>query len=191
MRRLAGWAGVDGNPLRRGIDRFERVLWIVLACAFFAVAPLVVPVAGHVAKAATIATVRQEQSWREVQAVLLRHAPDQAYGYSTTGTVWVDGRWRGPGGQVRYGLVPTVIGARAGTVVPVWVDRDGRLTSGRPLTVGVVGFRVMAVEILAGAGLAATLLVFGCLVRWLTNRRRMACWGVEWACIGPRWSTRR
>lgn len=191
MRRLAGWAGVDHNPLRRGIDRFERALWIVLGCAFFAVAPLVLPAAGHMAKAETLAAVRQEKSWQEVKAVLVRRAPDQVYGYSTSGTVWVSGRWRVPGGGVRYGLVPTAIGAPAGTVVPVWVDRDGRLTNGRPLTPGVVGPRVLAVEILAGAGLAATLLVFGCLLRWVTNRRRMTCWGTEWACIGPRWSTRR
>lgn len=191
IRRLAGWAGVDGNPLRRGIDVVERALWVILACTVIAVAPFVVPVAGHAAKAHTMATVRQEKSWQEVRAVLLRHAPNQVYGYNTSGTVWVSARWPTPAGRVRYGVVPTVVGAPAGTVVPVWVDQHGHLTGRRPLTAGAVGFRVLAVEVLASAGLAATALMLGWLLRWLTNRRRMACWGTEWACIGPRWSTRR
>lgn len=191
IRRVAGWAGVDGNPLRRGIDQVERVLWAITLAAFFAAAPLVVPLAGHVARADGMAEVKAEQSWQRVEAVLLRHAPDQVYGYATEGTVWVKGRWQMPGGGVRYGLVPTVIGAPAGTVVAVWVNQAGQLTGTRPLTSGSVTSRVVAIEVLAGSALAVATLILVGLIRWLTNRRRMADWGFEWACIGPRWSARR
>jgi hypothetical protein len=183
---------VDGNPLRRGIDRVERGLWVILAAALFAAGPLLVPLAGHVARVGGMAEVKAEQSWQRVDAVLLRHAPDQLYGYNTTGgTVWVSGHWRRPGGGVKHGLVPTVIGAPAGTVVPVWVNQAGQLTGTRPLTISGVTTRVVAFEVLAGVALAIVALVLAGLIRWFTNRRRMAYWGFEWACIGPRWSTRR
>lgn len=191
IRRIAGWAGVDGNPLRRGIDRAERLLWVILLAAFFAAGPLVVPWAGQVARANGMAQLKAEQSWRRVDAVLLRHAPDQIYGYNTTGTVWVSGRWHRPDGGLKYGLVPTEIGAPAGTVVPVWVNQAGRLTGSEPLSADGVGARQVMIEVLAGAGLAVAALIMIGLIRWLTNRRRMANWGFEWACIGPRWSTRR
>jgi hypothetical protein len=191
IRRIAGWAGVDRNPLRRGIDRVERLLWLMLVVAFFAVGPMVVPMAGQAARAGGMAEVKREQAWHQVKAVLLRHAPYQVYGYNTSGAVWVKGRWRAPGGRTEYGLVPTVVGAPAGTMVRVWVNQAGQLTGTHPLTVGDIGARVIAMKVLAGIGLAATLLVLAFVIRWLTNRRRMAYWGCEWATIGPRWSTRR
>jgi hypothetical protein len=191
IRRIAGWAGVDRNPLRRGIDRVERVLWLMLVVAFFAVGPTVVPLAGQAARAGGMAEVKREQSWHQVNAVLVRHAPYQVYGYNTSGAVWVKGRWRTPGGRTEYGLVPTTVGAPAGTLVRVWVNQAGQLTDTRPLTIAGVGARVMAMKVLAGIGLAATLLLLAGLIRWLTNRRRMAYWGCEWATTGPRWSTRR
>lgn len=164
---------------------------MILVLAFFAVVPLVVPMAGQASRASGMAEVKREQSWQQVNAVLLRHAPYRLYGYSASGTVWVAGRWRAPGGRTHYGLVPTVVGASAGMVVQVWVTNTGHLTNIRPLTVGDLGARVLAIKVLAGAGLAATLLMLAGLIRWLTNRRRMAYWGCEWASIGPRWSTRR
>jgi hypothetical protein len=190
IRRIAGWAGVDRNPLRRGIDRVERAAWMILVLAFFAVLPLVVPMAGQASHVSGMAEVKQERSWQPVNAVLLRHAPYRFYGY-TTGAVWVSGRWQAPGGRTQYGLVPTVLGAPAGTVVKVWVTNTGQLTSNHPLTVGAVSARVLAMKVLAAVGLAATLLLVAGLIRLLTNRRRMAYWGCEWAFIGPRWSTRR
>jgi hypothetical protein len=191
IRRIAGWAGVDRNPLRRGIDRVERLLWLILVIAFFYAGPTVVPMAGQAARAGGMAEVKREQSWQQVKAVLLRHAPYQAYGYNASGAVWVKGRWQAPDGRRQYGLVPTVVGAPAGTVVRVWVNHAGQLTNAPPLTARDIGGRVLAFKVLAGIGLAVTLLLLACMIRWLTNRRRLAYWGCEWATIGPRWSTRR
>jgi hypothetical protein len=60
-----------------------------------------------------------------------------------------------------------------------------------PMTVGMVKVRTVLVEFLTIVGVALALLALGGLVRLLLNRRRMAYWGIEWACFGPRWSTRR
>ena len=164
---------------------------MILVLAFFAVVPVVVPMAGQASRASGMAEVKREQSWQQVNAVLLRHAPYRLYGYSASGTVWVAGRWRTPDSRTHYGLVPAMAGASAGMVVQVWVTNTGHLTNIHPLTAGNLRARVLGVKVLAGAGLAATLLVLAGLIRWLTNRRRIAYWGGEWATIGPRWSTRR
>jgi len=164
---------------------------MILALAFFASVPLLVPMVGRVATIDGLNQVRQEQSWRAVNAVLVKHAPEQVYGYNATGTVWATARWRGPSGPVRFGLVPTVVGAAAGTVVRVWVDHAGRLTGGPPVNAGHVESQVLSLEIVLAIGLAVTAFLLAGLVRWLTNKRRMAYWRIEWACIGPRWSTRR
>jgi hypothetical protein len=188
--RVAKLAGADGNPLRRGIDRMERAVWILLAVAFLTVAPTLAPMAGRAAQSASSAQVRNERSWREVDAVLLDRAPAHFSGYSSPQTVWVRGRWTSPAGRVITGMVPAQPGTAARSVVPIWVDRQGRLTGGQPVTAELVSARVAAIEVLAVAGMAAAALLVAAIVRWLTNRRRMTYWTIEWDCFGPRWSAR-
>lgn len=190
-RRIACWAGLDGNPLRRGIDRTERALWMLLAVAFLIAVPIVTPMAGQAARSAGLSEVRTQRSWREVSAVLVRRAPAQFYGYNSQMTVWVPGRWRAPSGARRTGLVPAQPDTAPGSVVKIWVNRDGQMTGKRPLSSSAVGVRVAAVESLAATLLAVLALLLAWLVRWCSDRRRMTYWGIEWACFGPRWSTRR
>jgi hypothetical protein len=191
MRRAARLAGMDGNPLRSGIDRVERALWVLLAIAFVIAVPVLVPMAGRVARAENLQLLRQEQSWREVKAVLLTAAPARMEGYGSAATVWVSGRWQAPSGARRTGLVPTAPGTPAGSSVSIWVNRHGAITNLGPLSGDAVTFRVIAVEILTAIGLAMAGFGTGCAVRWAANRRRIACWAIEWACFGPRWSARR
>jgi hypothetical protein len=190
MRRMACWAGMDGNPLRRGLDRTERVMWLLLAVAFLVAAPILAPMAGHAARSAGQTEVRTQSSWREVNAVLVRHAPQQFYGYNSQMTVWVPGRWHAPSGGDKTGLVPAKPGTPAGTAVKIWVNGAGQMTGRQPLTSSVVGVRVAAVESLAVSLLAVLALLLAWLVRWVTDRRRMTYWAIEWACFGPRWSAR-
>ena len=189
-RRAVKLVGADGNPLRRGIDRMERAVWILLAIGFLAVAPMLAPMAGRAAQSTNSGQIRQEQSWREVKAVLLERAPDHYYGYSSSEAVWVRGRWRSPAGRVMTGMIPTEPGTPSGTAVPIWVDHDGRLTGRQPVTADLISARVVAIEVLAVAGLAILALLLAAGVRWLTNRRRMTYWTIEWDSFGPRWSAR-
>ncbi|HXS61368.1 MAG TPA: hypothetical protein VN767_00740, partial [Streptosporangiaceae bacterium] len=189
-RRVVRFAGADGNPLRRGIDRMERALWILLLIGFLSAAPMLAPMAGRAAQSSSSGQVRNERSWREVRAVLLQRSPDHFYGYSSSEADWVRGRWRAPTGRVMTGMIPAEPGTPAGTSVPIWVDHDGRLTHGQPLTAGLVSARVVAVEVLAVAGLAIFALLLAAGIRWFTNRRRMTYWTIEWDCFGPRWSAR-
>ncbi len=189
--RLIRWAGLDGNPLRRGIDRTERAAWTLLVIAFTIAAPVLVPMAGRAAKADSLRLVRLERSWRQVSAVLLKHAPRRLDSYNSALTVWVPGRWQAPAGGIKTGLVPTAPGTPAGSVVRVWVTASGQLTGTHPFTADLVGLRVVALEVLTAVGLALSTLVLAIAVRWLMNRRRMTYWAIEWACFGPRWSARR
>jgi hypothetical protein len=173
------------------MDRFEGAVRLILVFTFLIAAPLLAPAAGHQSELAGLRQVHQETSWRQVDAVLLRSAPPQYYGYGSMATFWVAARWRAPSGAIRTGVVPTRTGVQAGTKISVWVDGAGRVTGRRPMTVGVVKVRTFLVEFLTVAGVALALLLLGGLVRLLLNRRRMAYWGIEWACFGPRWSTRR
>jgi hypothetical protein len=188
--RFAKVIGVDGNPLRRGIDRMERAVWILLAAGFLAAAPLLVPMAGRAAASVSSGQVRHERTWREVKATLLQRAPDHFSGYGAAQAVWVHGRWQAPNGRILVGMIPAQPGTPAGAVVPIWVDRTGQLTGGQPLTASLVSARIVAIEILALAVLASAALLLAAFVRWLTNRRRMTYWAIEWDCFGPRWSAR-
>jgi hypothetical protein len=191
IRRIARSIGADRNPLRRPIDRFECAIRLLLVLAFVTCGPLVAPVTGHLSEVAGLREVQREASWRQVDAVLLRPAPAHLSGYGSMATFWVAGRWRSPSGATREGMVPTRTGVPAGTKIRIWVDWSGRVTGRQPLTAGMVQSRAVLFEIGSVAGLAGALLVLAWLIKVMLNRRRMAYWGIEWACFGPRWTTRR
>jgi hypothetical protein len=190
LRRAVRWAGIDGNPLRRGVDRVERAMFVLLAIAFAVAVPLLVPLAGRAAWTSSIRLVRAEQSWRQVDAVLQTRTPARSQGYDTAATLWEPARWRAPSGAMRSGLVPVEPGTPAGATTMIWVTESGRYTGIAPLTTGLITFRVVTIEVIAASGLAALALLLGVAVRWAGNRRRMAYWAIEWACFGPRWSAR-
>jgi hypothetical protein len=88
-------------------------------------------------------------------------------------------------------MIPMTTAAAKGGRVVIWVDRNGRMTGRRPMTVSMVQARTVLAEVGSVAGLGVALLIVAALIRLLLNRRRLANWGIEWACFGPRWSARR
>lgn len=189
-RRVGRWLGADRNPLRRRTDRVESAVRLVLLLVFLGCGPLLAGLTGRWTLAAGQHQVRQQQSWHQVRAVLLRPAPQQqAHGWMTT--YWVPGRWQEPSGAIRSGEVPVSAGVPAGAPVRIWVNGAGRVTGRQPLTMRVVVLRVILAELVTLAGLAIVLLIVAALASWQLNRRRMACWTIEWAAFGPRWTTRR
>jgi multisubunit Na+/H+ antiporter MnhG subunit len=191
MRRIARWIGADGNPLRRRVDKVEIWMRILLVLAFLVVAPLITPLVGHNTEASDTRMARQDASWTQVQAIVRRPAPQQFYGYGSLTTYWVRATWTAPSGAPRHGLVPVRAGTTSGTRVAVWVNGRGQVTGRPPMTAGTVRFRTILSEYVTAAGLALVVLGLIGLLRLLLNRRRMTTWGLEWACFGPRWSTRR
>ena len=173
------------------MDKFETGLRFVLVLTFVLGAVLLGPAAGRMATRTGLREVRQESTWREVSAVLLRPPPPQFYGYGSMSTYWVAGRWRAPSGVIRRGMIPVRSGIPAGGRVSVWVTRSGALTGRRPMTPAMVRLRSALIEMGAVAALALALCVVAGVAAAMLNRRRMLAWGIDWACFGPRWTTRR
>lgn len=191
FQRAACWAGIDGNPLRRPVDKFESGFRFVLVLVFLLCAVLLVPATGRMSTSAGLRQVRQESSWREVRAVLLRPPPPQFYGYGSMSTYWVAGQWRAPSGALRHGMIPVRAGIPAGGRVSIWVTQKGALTGRHPMTAAMVRLRTLLIEVGTVAALAIVLFMIGGFAAFMLNRRRMITWGIDWACFGPRWTTRR
>jgi hypothetical protein len=140
--------------------------------------------AGHVRTAEASARTVQVHA---VRAILLQKAPAPAdpagvAGAAGGGQVWVPARWNGARGPARTGEVLAPEGSPAGTVVTVWLNASGRVTSPPPEP-GQAG------NLAALAALAAVALTALAALR-LTQRfliwRRLAAWEAAWSAIGPR-----
>jgi len=193
LARLARWLGLDRNPLRRGTDRFEAALRLVMIIVVVAAVP-----------AAAVAAGRWTDHWarhqaqvqraadHQVAAVLLRDAPATGIldPYTSVETTWVPARWQPPGQPARTGEVLAVAGARKGSTVRTWIDPSGAVTD-PPLEhrviVGDVWLAVMATLMVSGL----LLLAAGALARRMLDRRRLRAWEAEWRTSGPLWSGHR
>jgi hypothetical protein len=181
----------EDNPLHRHVDRIESAILAGLVVAFFVAAPLLCIAAVRVAGAAAIREQRAESGWRQVPAVLLQSAAAGQVGQDgELDASWVSARWLAPDGAPRHGLVAVALNAQRGQRMTVWVTPDGQLTRPRLTRAQVLQWEATG-AILAPIGLAALLVVAGCAVRVLANRRRMAEWTRAWAAAGPRWSSLR
>ena len=193
LARLARWLGIDRNPLRRGTDRVEAALrLVVILLAVVAVPAAAVAVgrwADHDARHRAQAQMAVDH---QVTAVLLRDAP--AIGtpdpYTSVQTAWVPARWQPPGQSPRTGEVLALVGARKGSTVRTWIDPSGAITDpplGHRVVVGDVWLAVMATCLLSWL----LLLAAGVLARRGLDRRRLRAWEAEWRASGPLWSGHR
>jgi hypothetical protein len=98
-------------------------------------------------------------------------------------------RYLDPGGKERDVLVAVAGQPPAGTVVRVWVHRDGRVVSSPP-----DGLDALVLGVTSAAGIV--IIGWAVLVAlWITVRRRLAVrnaaeWTRKWAEVEPRWSRR-
>jgi hypothetical protein len=192
LRRSLRWFTLGSGPLKRGSDRLQLAGRLVVVLALLTAPPLAV--------AATIVTTVQLEALAEtqaaersrVEAVLLEEAPAAGGGgYGDQGPVKVQARavWPVPGGVERQGIVLVRPHTAAGTAVPVWVNRDGYLTSG-PLDRSRIDSSAMSV--------GATFLVGVPLVTWTLyallctalDAHRQRRWAEGWAAVEPDWATR-
>jgi hypothetical protein len=187
---LARKLGLDRNPLRRSADRAEAWIRIALVLAFLIGAPLAAWGAGSWAKSvAPTAAHLQLAGEHRVPATLLRSVPGDSDQWFTVRFAWVKARFTVPGGPVRTDFVQAPVGSRAGSTVPVWLDRSGRSTA-PPLPPSQVRGWVLMMTVLAPAALALLLLAMMGILGHILDRRRVASWGQAWSAIGPQWTRR-
>jgi len=180
--------GLDGNPLRRRIDKLAACMAALLMAVFLIGAPMLSVAAARWAGHAAATAQRVARSWRQVPAVLLRGASLPAVG-GAFGTSWVTARWTAPDGHQRAGTIPVSTNLAAGRTVQLWVDTAGSPTGPPPHNGAIVASEALT-ALLATAALGTVLWWLAGAGRWMLNRRRLAAWEAAWAAVGPQWTWR-
>ena len=192
LARLARWLGFDRNPLRRGTDRIEAALRLVMMIMLVTAVPAAAVLAGQQADHVALSRAHAQQAADHlVSAVLLEQAPATGTPdpYTSVQTTWVLARWQPPGLPPRTGQVLAPVGALKGSTVRTWINPSGAVTD-PPLDhrdiAGDVCIAVVATCLVSWLVLLAS----GALARRLLDRRRLNAWDAEWRASGPLWSGR-
>jgi hypothetical protein len=190
VSRLVRQAFPGRNPLATAGDRLEGALLAVAV----AVALLAVPIAGAVGSELhgrqRAQAVSEQEARQRAVAVLAEDAPP-VLKVDDRGTVLesapVRATWDGPDGQAREGTVQAHRGARAGTAVPIWIDRHGGVTK-PPLSAAGAAINAIGVAVLLwGAATASGALLY-LVVRFARTRARMRRWELEWERVARDWA---
>ena len=190
------WAGrflrgrrFDRNPLRRGTDRVETIVILVLLAAFGCGAWFGAHAAAHWTAARSAAEMRtQHMAYHQVRAELLERPVSQT-AYGTNFGPQAQARWTAPDGSKHTGYVQVPLGAAIGSTVLIWLDHSGNQVT--PLKPDQAAMRsdMAATAAVGTSGLVA--LLVGVAVHRALDRRRLAAWDADWLATGPRWTTRR
>jgi hypothetical protein len=193
LARLARRLGFDRNPLRRGTDRVEAALRLVIILVAVVAVPVAAVAAGRWADRYALHQAELQRAVdHQVTAVLLEDAPVSGVPnpYTNVQTSWVPARWQPPGQPARTGEVLALAGTRQGSAVRTWVDPSGAVTDPpleRRVVVGDVWLAVVATCLMSWL----LLLAAGVLIRCGLDRRRLRAWAAEWRASGPLWSGHR
>ena len=192
LARLARWLGFDRNPLRRGTDRVQGAVRLVMIFLVVAMIPAAVAAGRWADHYALHRAQAQMAVNHKVIAVLLHDAPATGVPdpYTSVETTWVPARWQPPGQPPRTGEVLALAGARKGSTVRTWIDPSGAIADpplDHRVIVGDVWLAVTATFLVSGL----LLLAAGELTRRMLDRRRMRAWEAEWRTSGPLWSRHR
>ena len=192
LSRLVRQAFPGRNRLATAGDRLEGALLATTV----AVALLAVPVAGavgsevHARQRAQV--VSEQESRQRTVAVLTEDAPP-VQEVDDRGTVLesapVRATWTGPEGQAREGAVEAHHGARAGTAVPIWIDRDGGVTK-PPLSAAGATINAIGVGVLLWSASTASVALLYLLLRFARTRSRLRRWEAEWERVSRDWTAR-
>lgn len=186
-QRFRRWAGLDGNPLRRGSDRLQA--WMRLAAVVLTLAGLVMT--GFAARASYATEVATQRA-------------DAVAGYRTTGhvlsvtdpNVTPDGAilrgmirvaWHDRTGQRHVDLlVAPKDGHKTTGAIPLWVDARGKPSASAPQPGQPVTAAAMTGVLGAGLTVTATMLLY-LLALVPLERHRLAEWQSEWSVVEPGW----
>jgi hypothetical protein len=184
--RLRRATGRDGNPLRRSADRaWVRLLaWAVILAPALAVSAVVATAAYHTDShtAAVQATHRHVVSATTLAAA--PPAPSASYNWPAERTVLA--QWRYQAGPVHTGTISVPEGAPQGTVVSIWVNDTGQLTT-PPRTTADIVFASIPRGLVTLAGLMPAC---WCAYTLYRRRRVAAALARDWERMEPLWSGR-
>ena len=171
---------------RRRTDRIEDlVAWLLTTAGLFVF--LLGVATGVSVRSALLEHDRAAARDRTQVEAVLGVEPPQVHANGATSLSARTARFTDPAGQEHEVIVTVDAGLPAGSAVPVWVDREGRLT-GPPL--GAVDALVLGASAAVGIVGVGVSLLFGAwrAVRWELGRRNTAAWADEWSRVEPEWS---
>jgi hypothetical protein len=188
VRRALRRFTLGSGPLRRNSDRCQFLARLLLVCSVALAVPIALAAASSTHDQALVEGLQQSRDRHQVDAELLADPPvvtiasDAVLQPPTRATA----AWPGPPGHRHTGLVAVPAGARAGSTVPVWVDRDGELT---PEPLDERDAVADAIRMAVGTYLLLTTLAVGVHMVLLAalDRSRLRRWAAEWAATEPGW----
>lgn len=199
MRSTRGTRSIPGlwrwrrNPLRRRSDIVEA--WAGLATVVLA--GVGAPLAGIAAGQSVDTTLRQAVATQraerhEVTATVLAASrtpatvvgSDDSDDQGTSRTALVS--WRTPDGTTHRTTVIILGRHAAGSTLPLWTDRRGRLVQ-PPLDGATATTNAVAAGLGAATTVIALLMTARYFLTWRLMRRRMADWEREWSRVGQDW----
>jgi hypothetical protein len=188
MSRLVRWLA-GRNALRRPVDRIEGAVLVALTAAFLVAIAVASVLGAHTYQSQRAASA----GLRPVVAVLSQAGP--VFYDSLTQRGRSGARWRDSGGSEQSGVLttwtaPGIVGAAAGTRIPVWLDRSGQPVAPPGGQVAMIVNALAPSTAVAGAAGLTVLVCYG-LCRLVLDRRRLAAWESAWSLTEPRWNTRR
>lgn len=189
LRRALRRFTLGSGPLKRPSDRMEVLGRVLVVLSVLAAVPLAL-VAAAITRGGMESTAAAQAADRHAaRAVVLADTPvpDPTAGAALE-VVRTEVRWPGARGVVRRGQLLLAAGTRAGTAIPVWVDRRGNLTTA-PLDqerIGGTSFAAGVAVVLAVPLVGWGLHVLLCAVLDAQRRRR---WAQGWARVEREWSS--
>jgi hypothetical protein len=184
--------GFDHNPMRRCADRVQAVVRAGLVAVFLTSAPIVITHVAYETYASGLRAGREQAAaWHPVPARVLHATPLVAAWASPTRPPWrLSVRWAKLDGASQIGQITRAVGAKAGSTVTVWTDKQGRLAHA-PLSRAQVADQVIRAAVATLLVLALMLATVGWVVSLILDRRRLASWEADWAVVEPQWTHRR
>jgi hypothetical protein len=176
------------GPLKRTSDRLQFLARVLLVCTVLMALPIALAVATATHSQALAEAAAQAAERYQVDATLTEDAPpvsdsnEIAHPKPRAAVVWT-----GPVGLEHEGRVAVPVGAEAGSVVRIWIDRDGEPTL-RPLSDDDVAARSAGAALLTFLGLCSVAYGLYFAFRKALDRGRMRRWDADWAVVGPVWT---
>jgi hypothetical protein len=173
--------------MKRTSDRVEFLSRLLLVLALLTALPAGLVVGGTTTAGLRALADEQAATRQQVGATLLSDVPDD--GGLHPRKVPAPAVWTAPDGGSRTGDVGAPAGARAGSPVEIWMDRDGRVTEA-PLTDSEITGQGVVLGALTFLGLVIAGTSSHLLVLWGLERRRLRRWEAGWAAVEPLWTGR-
>jgi len=190
-RALRGFT-LGSGPLKRRSDRLQMVARVVVVLAVVTAPALAVAAATATNADLEALAATQAADRYASRALVLRDAPARTElehsEYPPIVTVATTAQWIARDGVVHEGLLRVRPGTRAGTSVPVWVGRDGELTTA-PLRRESIQGSAMAVGALVLGGVPTAVWTLYFFLSFALDARRERDWEKGWAAVEPVWGT--